>query len=415
MRTRSAELLATKNRMLLLASASIFAMAVTTIAWAAGPSPQPSPDVFRTTLGNGLRVVIVRDPLAPVATAVMNYLVGSDEAPAAFPGMAHAQEHMMFRGSPGLSADQLADIAAAMGGDFDADTQQSVTQYFFTVPAEDLDVALRIESIRMRNVLDTDALWDQERGAIEQEVAQDLSNPEYVFYTKLLGFMFHGTPYAHDPLGTRPSFNKTTGMMLHNFYASWYAPNNAILVIAGDVDPQGALQEVQKLFSDIPQKKIPPRPAFRLQPVAAEKLTQTTDLPYGLAVISFRMPGDGDADYAPAQVLADVLSSQRGSLYDLVPEGKALFAGFAFDGLKRAGLGYAIAAFPPSADGAALLNEVKSILAADVKNGLPADLVEAAKQHEVAAAEFQKNSISGLAMEWSEALAVEGRQSPTRT
>ncbi len=79
-----------------------------------------------------------------------------------------------------------------------------MTQYFFTVPAEDVDVALHIEALRMRAFLDTDELWDKERGAIEQEVAQDLSNPEYVFYTKLLTAMFHGTPYEHDALGYSP-------------------------------------------------------------------------------------------------------------------------------------------------------------------------------------------------------------------
>jgi zinc protease len=108
---------------------------------------------------------------------MVNYLVGSNEAPPGFPGMAHAQEHMMFRGSPGLSANQLANLTAAMGGRFDADTQQTVTLYFFTVPATDLEVALHIEAIRMRGVLDTERLWSQERGAIEQEVARDLSKP----------------------------------------------------------------------------------------------------------------------------------------------------------------------------------------------------------------------------------------------
>ena len=369
-------------------------------------------DVLRDTLRNGLRVVIVRNRLAPVVTSVVNYRVGSDEAPEGFPGTAHAQEHMMFRGSPDLSADQLADISASMGGMFDADTQQTVTQYFFTVPAEDLGVALRIEAIRMRGVLDSQNLWDQERGAIEQEVAQDLSNPEYVFYTRLLAAMFRGTPYAHDALGTRPSFDKTTGAMLKKFHDTWYVPNNAVLVVVGDVQPAQALAEIKKLFGEIPARDVPQRPAFRAQPVTAETLKLTTDLPYGMSVVSFRMPGSSSPDYAAAEVLGDVLSSQRGDLYALVPAGKALFAGFSLSDLPEASLGYAMAAFPEGGDGAALVKEVRSVLAGYLKNGFPGDLVEAAKRQEMTAAQLQKNSVSGLAMEWSKAVAVEGRTSP---
>jgi zinc protease len=382
------------------------------MANAAGAYANEPEAVVRQTLKNGLRVVIVRDKLAPVATTVMNYLVGSDEAPAGFPGMAHAQEHMMFRGSPDLTAGQLANISAAMGGDFDADTQQTVTQYFFTVPSEDLDVALHIEDLRMRGALDTDKLWDQERGAIEQEVAQDLSNPEYVFYTKLLTAMFQGTPYEHDALGSRPSFDKTTGTMLADFYKTWYAPNNAIMVIVGDVDPQKTLAEVQKLFGDIPEKKIPARPQVKLASVSTQTLDMQTDLPYGLAVVSFRLPGYDSPDYAAADILGDVLSSQRGTLYALVPEGKALDAGFSLSALPEASVAYAMAAYPQGGNGQALIQQIQQVLGDNVKNGVPADLVEAEKRHELADEEFQKNSISGLAMEWSNALAVEGRQSP---
>jgi zinc protease len=369
-------------------------------------------EVLRGELKNGLRVVIVKNRLAPVVTTVMNYLVGSNETPLGFPGTAHAQEHMMFRGSPGLSANQLADISAAMGGSFDADTQQTVTQYFFTVPSEDLDAALHIEAIRMRGVLDTEKLWEEERGAIEQEVARDLSNPVYVFYTELLAAMFKGTVYAHDALGTRPSFEKTTGAMLRAFHETWYVPNNALLVIVGDIKPPEVLQKVKDLFGSIPARKTPGKPEVRFEPVEPKTLELKTDLPYSLAIVAFRLPGFDSPDYAASEILADVLASERGRLYALVPEGKALGAGFSLNSLPKAGLGYAYAAFPAGGNGEAVLGEVKAIISETVKEGVSPDLVEAAKKRELAEAQFQKNSISGLAMAWSEALAIEGRESP---
>jgi zinc protease len=368
--------------------------------------------ILRATLKNGLRVVIVKNDLAPVVTTQVNYLVGANETPQGFPGLAHAEEHMMFRGSPGLSADQLAALIAAMGGEFNAETQQTATRYFFTVPAEDLDLALHIEAIRMRGILDSESLWDQERGAIEQEVAQDLSNPMYVFYTRLLKHIYAGTPYAHDALGTRPSFQKTTGSMLKKFHREWYAPNNAILIIVGKIDPQKTLQTVKNLYGGIPAHPLPPRPEVRLQPMRPANFSLETDLSYGLSVVAYRLPGYDDPDFAAGQVLADVLDSQRGNLYALVPEGRALFAGFDNDLLPGAGTGYALAAFPPGRDGGDLIVDLKKVIADYLAQGIPADLVEAAKRHEIADAEFAKNSVAGLADAWSQALAVEGRHSP---
>ena len=367
---------------------------------------------LRATLANGLRVVIVRNTLAPVVTTELNYLVGSNEAPPGFPGMAHAQEHMMFRGSPGLTQAQLAAITAAIGGDFDADTRQTVTQYFFTVPASDLEVALHVQALRMRGVLDAQAAWESERHAIEQEVAQDLSNPQYVLHTRLLAAAFAGTPYAHDALGTRASFGRTTGAMLRRFHDRWYAPNNAVLVIVGDVEPRSALASVERLFGDISRKATPPQPAVTLRPLAARTLHSSTDLPYGLAVLAFRMPGYRSRDYAAAEVLADALASQRGALYDLALKGKALSTDFSINLLPEAGLGYASAAFPRGADGTKLLAEMRRVLAGIAAHGVPDDLVAAAKRGERARAELQKNSIPGLAAAWSEALAVEDHGSP---
>jgi zinc protease len=368
--------------------------------------------VTRVTLANGLQVVIVRNPIAPVVATVVNYEVGSNEAPRGFPGMAHAQEHMMFRGNPGLSAAQLANITAAMGGMFNADTQQSVTQYFFSVPTQYLDVALHIEAIRMRGVLDSEKLWRKERGAIEQEVARDYSSPEYIFYTRLLAAMFNGTPYAHDALGTHASFEKTTGAMLKKFYDNWYTPNNATLILVGDVQPKYALKLINKYFGKIPDKKMPPRPEIRLNPIEPETIRLKSDLPYGLAIIAFRLPGYDSTDYAASRVLEDVMNSRRGDLYQLSVEGKVLNVDFHLDTFSKAGLGYAVAAFPKDDRINGVLTNLHAVLKHYVKNGVRSDLVEAAKRQELARAEFQKNSVFGLSMAWSQAMAVEGRRSP---
>jgi zinc protease len=396
---------------LLVAGATAAAAAAQTAATPA-PVRLDGNEVLRATLPNGLRVIIVRNTLAPVVATSVNYLVGSDAAPAGFPGTAHAQEHMMFRGSPGLTAEQLANIGSIMGGDFNANTRESLTQYLYTVPAEDLDVALHIEAVRMRGVLDTAAGWAQERGAIEQEVAQDLSNPNYTLYEKMRALAFAGTPYEHDALGTRPSFEATTATMLKQFHDAWYAPNNAILIIVGNVQPQSALSQVKALFGDIPRKSLPQRPVVRPAPLSAASFTLDTDRPTGSATIAMRMPGLDSPDFPALEVLADVLSSHRFDLYALVPEGRALDADFSLDPLPQAGLAYATVAFPAGTDAAALQGEVRAILARVVKEGVPPELVEAAKVQERRETEFQKNSIAGLASVWADAVALYGLDSP---
>ncbi len=388
----------------------LFACAVVLVPVAA--SAAEDGNIARATLENGLEVVIVRNSLAPVVSVQVNYKAGSNEAPHGFPGTAHAQEHMMFRGAPGLSGDQLASLIAALGGEFNADTQQTVTQYFLTVPSDYLDVALHIEALRMKGVLDSEKLWRKERGAIEQEVVQDLSNPEYILETRLLASLFAGTPYEHDALGTQPSFDKTTGRMLKKFYDDWYAPNNAVLVIVGDIDPTTTMKKVKKLFTAIPSRTLPSRPPVNLQPLKPSTIELNSDLPYGLAIVAYRLPGYDSPDYAAGQVLSDVLSSQRGNLYGMVPEGKALSADFDDIPLPKIAAGYASAAFPKGGDGHALIKNIKGIIADYLKKGIPSELVEAAKRREIADKEFRKNSVTGLADAWSQAVAIEGRTSP---
>ncbi len=369
--------------------------------------------VTRSTLSNGLQVVIVRNPLAPVVTVELNFKVGGDETPPGFPGSAHAEEHMAFRGCTGMTADQTAAIYAQLGGRDNADTQQNITQYFTTVPAADLDVALQAQAACLRGVDDSEAEWAHERGAIEQEVSRDLSNPTYKFIDRLNQDMFAGTPYAHDPLGTRSSFDATTGAMLHDFYKQWYTPGNAILVIVGDVDPAATLAKVKQLYADIPDHPVPAHPAVNLAPVKPETFTLDSNLPYVLGFIAYRMPGTDSPDYAAIQMLGDILASQRGDLYGMVPAGKALYAGFELaETYPKASIGFAVIALPAGGDSTGPMNEMRQIVENYAQKGLPQDLFDAAKRGEIASAEFQRNSIPGLASAWSEALTAEGRNSP---
>jgi len=367
----------------------------------------------RATLPNGMRVVIIRNTLAPVVTVEANFMVGGNETPDGFPGMAHAQEHMAFRGCKGMTADQTSAIFALMGGDNDADTQQNITQYFETVPSDDVDVALQAEAACMRGIDDSQAEWEKERGAIEQEVARDLSNPTQKFFDRLNQDLFAGTPYAHDALGTRPSFDKTTGAMLRDFADKWYTPSNMILIVVGDVEPAVMLEKIRHLYSDIPSHPLPPHPAIDLQPVKPETFTLDSNLPYVLGYVAWRMPGTASPDYAALQILVDVLASQRGDIYGMVPVGKALAAEFELaEAYPKASVGYGVVALPAGQDATPPLEELRQIVNKYAANGVPADLVDAAKRAEIAQAEFQRNSIPDLAAVWSDALAAEGRNSP---
>ncbi|MFZ3343416.1 MAG: insulinase family protein, partial [Terriglobales bacterium] len=190
-------------------------------------------------------------------------------------------------------------------------------------------------------------------------------------------------------------------------------PNNAILVITGDVQPDAVLSKVKEFYGTIERKSLPPRPEIKLPPVKSESFTLDSNLPYLLAFIAYRMPGTDSPDYGAVQILCDVLSSQRANLYALVPQGKALGTEFGLaEAYPKASVAYSAAALPAGGDSGAVIQEMRGILADYAKNGVPEDLLGAAKRRAIVGAEFRRNSIPGLADTWSEALAAEGRNSP---
>ncbi len=169
-------------------------------------APDQSTGLVRETLANGLKVVLLRDRLAPVVTLSLAYEVGSNDDPA--PGVAHATEHMLFRGTRDVSAGQYADITARVGAEYDAQTTNLFTQFYGSFPSSYTGLMIRLEADRMTGATITDAAWATERGAIEQEIRARDSVPLMKEVAKIRMALYAGTPYATDAGGTIESFEK---------------------------------------------------------------------------------------------------------------------------------------------------------------------------------------------------------------
>ncbi|MHB2015608.1 MAG: M16 family metallopeptidase [Candidatus Xenobia bacterium] len=392
-------------------TALIALIALLFVTFAPALSETTSSSVLDRKLPNGMRVIVIPDRLAPVVSVVTDYLAGADNE--TITGQAHALEHMMFRGSQTVSASQFSEVTAITGGSFNADTQNEITQFYFVMPAEYLDLALHLEASRASGLLLTQKLWNQERGAIMQEVSRDNSDADYRLYVKMLHQLLAGTPFADEGLGTEESFGKQIqAPQLQAYYKAWYHPNNAIMFIAGNVNPEATFKKVADLFGKIPAAPLPERKPVTPQPLQTATFTDKSDKGYLSLFVGYRFPGYQDPDYAAGQVLSDVLSSQRADLYALVASGKALSTDFEVQEYPELGMGFAVMAAPAQSkpeDDVALL---KGVIDQYRQKGVPPDLVEAAKRREVAQAEFRANSISGLSMEWSQAVAEEHRTSP---
>ncbi len=364
-------------------------------------------DVTHATLANGMQVYVLRNRLSPVVSMYTNYLTGANDEP--ITGLAHAQEHMMFRGSNTIDASQFSDTTAITGGSYNADTQSEVTQFFFEMPSQYLDIALNLERSRATGLLDAQKDWDQERGAITQEVVRDNSSASYRLYAKMTEHIFAGTPYADEGLGTVDSFKQIQAPDLKRFYARWYHPNNIVMVIAGDVDPASTIAKITRLFGAIPAAPLPPRATVTLAPLTPLTLHDNSSDPVTLVQVGYRVPGYDDPDYYASEILEDVLNSARGALYDLQASGKSLSTGAQSATHPKAGMEILSSAVPVSTSGDAAVADLEAVIDTYKTTGLPSDLVEVAKTRELAQAQFAENSINGLANLWSQDVAVEHR------
>jgi zinc protease len=216
-------------------------------------------DVEQYKLENGLRVVLNRDAAVPVVALAVYYDVGSRNERADRTGFAHLFEHMMFQGSENVKKAEHFQYIMKAGGTMNGTTSSERTNYFETLPASELPLALWLESDRMRSLAVTQENLDNQREAVKEEKRLRYDNQPYGQIFDLIAEMIYKNfANAHSTIGSMEHLDDASVEDVQEFFRIYYAPNNAVLVLSGAFDPQTAKQLIETYFGDIPSQPLPP-------------------------------------------------------------------------------------------------------------------------------------------------------------
>jgi zinc protease len=269
------------------------------------------------TLPNGLRVVVHTDRKAPIVAVNIWYHVGSKNEPRGRSGFAHLFEHVMFQGSENLRAEYFGQFERIGATGQDGTTSNDRTNYFANVPTTALDAALWMESDRMGHLLGAldQAQLDEQRGVVQNEKRQGENQPYGRAFTMIFDAVFpDGHPYHHSAIGSMSDLAAATLDDVKSWFRSWYGPNNAVLVLAGDIDARTARDKVRRYFGDIPPSatiaKMAPRIAAR---TTATRQRVTDSVPQSRIYKVWNVPPFGTAELDRLQLLAHVLGGSPSS------------------------------------------------------------------------------------------------------
>jgi len=223
------------------------------------PFQVPHTSIEQFTLDNGLRVVFNQDESVPVVSVSVYYDVGSRNEPEGRTGFAHLFEHMMFQGSENVPKAAHFQHISNAGGTMNGTTSSERTNYYETLPASELPLALWLESDRMRSLNVTQENLDNQREAVKEEKRLRYDNQPYVNgFLRLFEMSFKNSANAHSTIGSMEDLDAATVEDVQEFFRIYYAPNNAVLSIAGDFDRAEAAALIQKYFATIPRQPTPP-------------------------------------------------------------------------------------------------------------------------------------------------------------
>lgn len=267
-------------------------------------------------LANGLRVVLSEDHLTPVAAVCLWYDVGSRHEVKGRTGLAHLFEHLMFQGSQNVSGNDHFELVQGAGGSLNGTTSFERTNYFETMPTHQLELALWLEADRMGSLLAAldDESMENQRDVVKNERRQRYDNVPYgTAFERLTALAYpEGHPYHHTPIGSMEDLDAASLEDARTFFRTYYAPNNAVLSVVGDIDPEQTLAWVEKYFGTIPAHdgKQPPRDGS-LPDIMGEQLREeiVEEVPARALMAAYRLPHDGTRECDAADVALTVLGS----------------------------------------------------------------------------------------------------------
>jgi zinc protease len=280
----------------------------------------PAVEFTDEVLANGLRLIVAEDHLAPVVAINVWYDVGSKHEQAGKTGFAHLFEHVMFQGSRNVGKAEHIALIQAAGGTMNGTTWLDRTNYFETLPSHQLDLGLWLEADRMATLLDalSQENLDNQREVVKNEKRWSYDNRPYgSWQEKLQGHLFPDDhPYHHSTIGSMEDLDAASLEDVQAFFRTWYAPNNAVLSVVGDVDTATVRASVERYFGAIPPNPaIPALPDLSLPPTLGGERRETVfdRVPLPRIYVGFRAPVYGDPRLDALDIAGQILAGGKGS------------------------------------------------------------------------------------------------------
>ena len=280
------------------------------LAMAQVPSAIPKVVFTDTTLDNGLRVIISEDHYAPVYAIAVAYKVGSRDERKGRTGFAHLFEHMMFKGSENVGVGELDFLIDTNGGTSNGTTNTDRTSYYETMPKNQVDLGLFLEADRMRALALTQENLENQRQAVKEERRQSVDNQAYgATSEKIEELIYDNFAYHHSVIGSMDDLDAATLDDVKRFFKTYYAPNNAVVVLVGDLDAKETLAKARKYFGAIPRQEAPQRVDLTEPPKNGERWATLQDKLARLPRldIAYRIPASDQPDARALSVAATIL------------------------------------------------------------------------------------------------------------